>query len=463
VKYNQPFDQPTLPDAPYVNGNPATGLQGSIPPAAAFEYPQRELQNFIVDSDLTPTNNDLHQVSRGVQNGVVCFGQDVGTANALSAVMTPIPNALFPGMTVRIKKAGSANTGATTLDIGGGTGAHAVKRATGADLVAGDLPANTVAEFVFDGSFWQMTNFQGFTATSTTINNFTYVEPYCVDTGTANSIVAPFSPVITTLAAGDRIKVKIAATNTGPTTIAVNAIAAKAVVRYSGIPLLANDIRAGQVLSLIYDGTSFQIPVNSPIVWKFDVATPPGTPASLLPGEYGILTFTNQTTLDFHVGLSVGTYTVELLITANNTDDANLELRPNGLTYSGKFNWYEMQHQTQGTDSSSGAPFIVDFPNVNCWINGSFWGMDLFDGPSGIAGDPNDIGPFQLRLDISTATPKKMIRMWGGIQGGPSIGFGVWNDANAWTTLGTFKVTIGGDPPTGTATISGSAIVRRWT
>lgn len=303
--YNQPFDQPTLPDAPYINGNPVGNVQGSIPSAAALEYPQREVENFVVDSDLVPTNDDLHQLSRGVQNGVVCFGLDVGTANAMSAVMTPIPNALYVGMTVRIKKAGTPNTGASTLDIGGGTGTHAIKRAGGADVVAGDLPANTVAAFVYDGSFWQLTNFQGFSATSTTTNNFAYVEPYVVDTGSTNSIIAVFSPVITTLAAGDRIKVKVAATNTGPTTITVNGIAAKSVIRYTGISLLPNDIRAGQVLSLVYDGTAFQVLVNSPLVWIFDVSSPPGSPATLLPGEYGILTFTNQTLLDFHVGLSL--------------------------------------------------------------------------------------------------------------------------------------------------------------
>ena len=68
MDYSQPFDQPGIPDAPYVNGNPATGTMGSIPPAAAFEYPQRELVNFIKDNLLTPSNGDLHQISRGLQN-----------------------------------------------------------------------------------------------------------------------------------------------------------------------------------------------------------------------------------------------------------------------------------------------------------------------------------------------------------------------------------------------------------
>ena len=47
MQYNGPFDQPTNPNASYVNGNPATGTQGSIPPAASIEFDQREIVNVI--------------------------------------------------------------------------------------------------------------------------------------------------------------------------------------------------------------------------------------------------------------------------------------------------------------------------------------------------------------------------------------------------------------------------------
>ena len=45
MKYNQPFDQPSNPNAPYIDGNPSAGIQGSIVPAAAIEYDQREIVN----------------------------------------------------------------------------------------------------------------------------------------------------------------------------------------------------------------------------------------------------------------------------------------------------------------------------------------------------------------------------------------------------------------------------------
>ena len=43
MKYNQPLDQPTNTNAPYIDGNPAAGIQGSIVPAASIEFDQREV------------------------------------------------------------------------------------------------------------------------------------------------------------------------------------------------------------------------------------------------------------------------------------------------------------------------------------------------------------------------------------------------------------------------------------
>jgi len=54
MKYNQPYDQPSNPNAPYVDGNPAAGIQGSIVPAASIEYDQREIVNVISAAALSP-------------------------------------------------------------------------------------------------------------------------------------------------------------------------------------------------------------------------------------------------------------------------------------------------------------------------------------------------------------------------------------------------------------------------
>ena len=38
MKYIQPLDQANDADAPYTNGNPIAGINGSIVPAKAIEY-----------------------------------------------------------------------------------------------------------------------------------------------------------------------------------------------------------------------------------------------------------------------------------------------------------------------------------------------------------------------------------------------------------------------------------------
>ena len=46
MKYNQPYGI-TDPEAPYINGDPSIGRQGSIIPAAAVEFPQRDIISAI--------------------------------------------------------------------------------------------------------------------------------------------------------------------------------------------------------------------------------------------------------------------------------------------------------------------------------------------------------------------------------------------------------------------------------
>jgi len=77
VKYQPPFDPgfggPVNgiynPDAnaAYVNGNPATGQEGSIPPMEALDHPMRELVHLIVSAGLTPSHSDLEQVRKAIK------------------------------------------------------------------------------------------------------------------------------------------------------------------------------------------------------------------------------------------------------------------------------------------------------------------------------------------------------------------------------------------------------------
>ena len=103
---------------------------------------------------------------------------------------------------------------------------------------------------------------------------------YIADTGTTNALVATLVPALGAYAAGVLVQVKVANTNTGATTINVNGLGAKTIKKGDGTSdLVAGDIVAGQVISLEYDGTNFQMqsPVALPLKSNYQVFTASGT------------------------------------------------------------------------------------------------------------------------------------------------------------------------------------------
>jgi hypothetical protein len=148
VKYNQPYGI-TDPEGPYVNGNPATGTMGSIPPAASIEYPQREIVQFIKDSKLNPTNADLRQLSKSVQSNQVVYGVDVGAVNILSVALNPPLDAYVDGMTFWVRVAND-NTGPATFTANALGGRNIVRRGGGV-LQPGDLRGGYFALLNYNG------------------------------------------------------------------------------------------------------------------------------------------------------------------------------------------------------------------------------------------------------------------------------------------------------------------------
>ena len=79
MQYNQPLDQPANPNAAYVDGVPAAGIQGSIVPAASIEYDQREVVEVITRANVrgysdfsgvpcaVPANTDLSQLRKAIE------------------------------------------------------------------------------------------------------------------------------------------------------------------------------------------------------------------------------------------------------------------------------------------------------------------------------------------------------------------------------------------------------------
>lgn len=152
MKYNQPYGV-SDPAAGYTNGNPSTGTMGSIPPAEAIEYPQREIANLITGAGITATNADPRQLSKAIQSGRLFYGLDGGSANHMVTALVPTPDSLRKGMFVFIEVAAD-NTGASDLTTNGVSAA--VTRPDASPLVPGDLKAGQLCLLVYDGLRWQM-------------------------------------------------------------------------------------------------------------------------------------------------------------------------------------------------------------------------------------------------------------------------------------------------------------------
>lgn len=78
------------------------------------------------------------------------------------------------------------------------------------------------------------------------------------DTGAANAYVVALNPAATAYTAGMVVRFKAGNANTTAATINVNSLGVKTIKTPAGGDLAANDILAGQVVTLVYDGTYFQ-------------------------------------------------------------------------------------------------------------------------------------------------------------------------------------------------------------
>jgi len=94
MKYVQPLGEAA--DAPYVDGNRSAGTKGSIVPAAAVEYPQREIDHVISFFGLTPANTDLQQLRKAIEAAIAAAtgGGDTSQFLLVSQAQARLP--IFP-------------------------------------------------------------------------------------------------------------------------------------------------------------------------------------------------------------------------------------------------------------------------------------------------------------------------------------------------------------------------------
>jgi hypothetical protein len=82
---------------------------------------------------------------------------------------------------------------------------------------------------------------------------------YCIDSGVANAYVLTPANAAASYVAGSRFSFIALNTNTGATTVNVSGLGVKPVRRQTGADLAANDILAGALVWVQYDGMNFQM------------------------------------------------------------------------------------------------------------------------------------------------------------------------------------------------------------
>ncbi|MBP7529226.1 MAG: hypothetical protein KA801_14965 [Syntrophorhabdaceae bacterium] len=82
--------------------------------------------------------------------------------------------------------------------------------------------------------------------------------PYAADTGAADAYAIALDPALNEYVTGMPIFFKAANANTGASTLDINGLGTKGIKKNTDVDLTAGDIKAGQIVLVVYDGTSFQ-------------------------------------------------------------------------------------------------------------------------------------------------------------------------------------------------------------
>ncbi len=342
MQYQPPYGPPGAidADAPYINGDPTIARKGSVPPASAFEFPQREIVNLIANSKQVPTDQDLNQLTRGVRDGKLIYCLDSGPLNTVQVanVTPPIIN-YTQGLTLHVLIAHTV-TGPTTIAIGN-LNPTAIKRRDGAELNANDMVAGQIATLVSDGSFFQLQNMgaDGSVGGTTTLHNVDI--PYVHDTGaldpnwtkpeqvTKNHVIGLYSPVLPNINEGRTVEVKLDQVIQGPTDFTPNNFPTHPVAHPDGSPIQAGDGVPNQIWLLVFDSMQWQL------LDVFNSGAQPGpapTPVAYdgrslqlnAPGSAGYSINNNQSCLFRHPALNTNrqVFTISAFIKVPTTPDA---------------------------------------------------------------------------------------------------------------------------------------------
>lgn len=151
MRYKPPYGS-TDPEAPFVDRNTAGAVRGSAIPADFPNFVQREIVKVITSAGFEPA--DSLQLASAIQTGRLNFAAATGTANALTAALSPTLGNLVQGLSI-VLLTNAVNTGPMTLNVDN-LGVKALLRQSGAAMEPGDLPAG-IYRLSYDGAAWRVT------------------------------------------------------------------------------------------------------------------------------------------------------------------------------------------------------------------------------------------------------------------------------------------------------------------
>lgn len=97
-------------------------------------------------------------------------------------------------------------------------------------------------------------------------------QAYAADSAADDSYIVTLTPVPAAYFNGMVINFKATTANTGAATLNVNSLGAKTIKKYQSEDLVTGDILAGQIITVVYDGTNFQL-LNAPCTLRQPVLT----------------------------------------------------------------------------------------------------------------------------------------------------------------------------------------------
>jgi hypothetical protein len=263
---------------------------------------------------LGPATNTINFVPQwsGTNNKTLANGLAVTNLNTISTIVQRDASGNFSAGTISANLSGNATT-ATALQTNGancpsGQFAQGVDTTGGAEGCTA-LPtsiAGTTNQIAASGATGAVT----LSLANGIIDGSSH---YCADAGTTQAYACTLAPAPSAYITGAFYVFKANTANTtGAASINFNSLGAKTIVKLAGgiaTALVANDIRVGQVVELIYDGTNMQMTSQTGNVVT---GTPAGSDtqvqynnAGALAGSSG-LTYTVGTTTLNATNLTVG-------------------------------------------------------------------------------------------------------------------------------------------------------------